>query len=139
MVLKSEPTKITADDCAKCGLCCFAYAMERNRYIPLAEGDYERIPEKVRDKVTIPDVVIPGFIAMYDMRAGRRTFKKGPLAGQVEYGCKAFKGTPMVDGRCSIHEFKPKTCREYEVGGESCLKVRERFLENRENDEGTRV
>jgi Fe-S-cluster containining protein len=99
------------------------------RYIALVEGDYERIPQGDRKRVTVPDVVIPGVLALYDMRARKRKIRGGPLAGRSECGCAAFKGSPMTDGcGCSIYKSRPETCREYVAGGEQCLEVRDRFL-----------
>ena len=46
---------------------------------------------------------------------------------RINQSCSMFK-----DGKCTIYETRPKACRDYPVGCDSCLKVVAKFAQDKD-------
>lgn len=95
-------------NCFDCGLCC---ATPREIRTVLLPGDPDP-PEE--------------FVVEVKRSFGKTTVKaiKTVINKQGIRVCAAFVGEIGKDARCSIHETKPKHCRNFPVGGSGCLQYR---------------
>ncbi len=81
-------------NCDGCGVCCMGQNM-----LPLFENDY------------LPP----------DMRASLDAVERGPCKG---YDGEACIWLDRFTGKCQHHEYRPGTCRAFEIGGEACMRIR---------------
>ena len=89
--------------CEDCGACC------REAFDVIEVGARERFARKHRALLVVRD---DGSLDL--PRPGGRC---PPLAGE---------GTPEAPYRCTLHAARPRTCRDFAVGGEACLLARRR-------------
>ncbi len=100
-------------DCSNCGLCC------------MTENLMPWVNRTFGQRGCLPKDLAHELAAIMD----------GPLAG--------WDGCPCVwlnraTGQCKHHEFRPQICRDYEVGGFSCLRTRAEERQRCERTKGER-
>lgn len=91
----------TVDDCAGCGVCCMHMA------VPPYSSD---------ERLDLPPQVCSDLFAVEDSRELQLA-----AHGCDFIPCGFFS---MIDRRCSHYEHRPEICRDFELGGESCLQHR---------------
>src|SRR5262249_33647212 len=86
-------------DCATCGACC------RHAYdsVTLSRREAAQLPELVVDRGDYIEL--------------RRT---------PENRCVALEGPAGGPWRCTVYDLRPRSCRDFEVGGRHCLSARRR-------------
>lgn len=92
-------------NCDGCGVCCMG-----QNVVPLSDVSLARL-EGVRPPRAIPLVLLDEL----------ETIMRGPLSGDDDQACVWLN---RASGKCNHHEHRPNVCREFEVGGEDCLRVR---------------
>jgi Fe-S-cluster containining protein len=119
-------SKITKDDCMKCGACCAYYFDEdlwdvgrKGRGLFISNDDVSQIPVTIRRRLVVEEPLIP------EMPEYSDRWLRGRKVGD-HYQCKALEGE-LGNCKCSIYEQRPETCRTLEPGSEGCLKARAAF------------
>jgi Fe-S-cluster containining protein len=111
---------ITNDECIKCGACC-AYFFDEDLWeetgrrgvgMFIADDEVSQIPPSTRRSLVVEHPVGCSF----------DRWLRGRKVGD-RYQCKALDGE-IGNCKCSIYKNRPETCREFELGGEKCLKAR---------------
>lgn len=98
--------------CHGCGICCLH--MRTPPFVPdTGEGtwtEWVALPKPLRDEVTA-----------HAMRESPRSCALDLLGMTEDAPCLWFD---MRTGRCREWALRPEVCREFEVGGETCMKMR---------------
>ena len=89
---------MSVTNCDDCGACCMGQNL-----VPLSGA--------MLDNRTLP----------FDLREELHEVAMGPLAGDDYCPCIWLD---RESGRCKHHEHRPQVCREFEVGGPDCLRIR---------------
>lgn len=104
-------------DCQSCGACCVSTgdgaAVREHGYADLSEEDVVRLPPRIRRQLQPVEV---------DDEIHFATRAKRLPSGT--YGCRYLEGTPGQRCSCEIYDVRPAVCRDFQVGGATCLAAR---------------
>lgn len=98
-------TRLSPESCGTCGACC-------------REG-FDRVELRPSDRLA---TLKPELVA---------TDRFGPFLPRPGGKCVALRGDGTTAYRCSIYSDRPRSCAEFEVGGEACLEARRRTGQSR--------
>jgi Fe-S-cluster containining protein len=106
---------VTKADCKGCGACCRHVGHPMFWWDVWGEGRPEekywtRLPKHLKREVE----------AHWEKRLA--DYEAGLRDTTDDYGEPCFWLLP--DGTCKHHEYRPEVCRDFEVGGEDCLRFR---------------
>jgi Fe-S-cluster containining protein len=101
------PVITNCDNCDNCGVCCHGQAGLPITYYTVLEPDYP-LPIALRQEI---EDTLANWTANGDWQ--------GPQDGDP---CVWYD---QQTKRCIHHEFRPDICRDFEVGGEDCLRIRQ--------------
>jgi Fe-S-cluster containining protein len=105
---------VTKADCKGCGACCrhMGRPVFRRYTGPdsPAEKYWTRLPRHLKDE-------IDAHIAVFE-----EEYRAGLREAPDDYGEPCIWLLP--DGTCKHYKHRPRVCREFEVGGEACLRIR---------------
>lgn len=110
---------MSVKNCDNCGICCCH--MRTPPFLPLHKDEWWKcLPQRLQDEVKA--------------HATRKTLisrQLDELGMREDAPCLWFD---MRSGRCREWKWRPDICREFEAGGESCLKYRQRVRQPRPGD-----
>jgi uncharacterized protein len=132
MKKNEEPAIANEYDCQSCGACCSYFFDEylsdlelpgiRGKGLLIANKDASKIPAKL----VVIDIV--------RLQNTKVTLQESWLRGKRVIGrwqCRALKGKIGEKCTCLIYARRPRLCREFEPGSQSCLMAREALLGKR--------
>lgn len=125
-------TKITAEHCRQCGLCCVA-PHDQDVFADVTERDVKRLNRRWAARNVVSTNLFNQALAMIDgyrlPYAAIRTRWNyqccGPLKGTEACMCAALKGSLLHRTSCTIYERRPQICRTaVKPGGRACRQIR---------------
>lgn len=111
-------------DCQSCGACCKAHPdYEGRSYVKIYDQDFDRLTDEQREKYT---AVIP----LGSSEAAGYSYldnwtQRGAMKLVEDKKCSALSGEIGSCVGCDIYDNRPKICRTFEKGSDSCYLARE--------------